>query len=227
MTVITIDPGHGRTTNRSPLDPAFYEGTSNYLFALELKRELEKYDGVFVYLTRTSIDEDPSLEERGRMAVNFGSDVFLSIHSNASSDPAAYGVEGFYSVNTPEARGLLEGLCNAVKLHLPSSKIRRVTTKTDGGEDYYGVLRSSAGVKYSMLIEQGFHTNAGELACLSSDEWRRTVAELQARVFSDFFKLTKSTDIKPPVVDEKAERIARIRYYLNKIEQELDLLAQS
>lgn len=222
--VITIDPGHGRTANRSPLDPDFYEGTSNYLFALELKRQLEGYGGVTVYLTRSGVDDDPSLEARGRMAVENGSDVFLSIHSNASSDPSAYGVEGFYSTKTPEAKGLLEGLCNAVRMHLPSSKIRRVTTKLDGAEDYYGVLRSSAGVKYSMLIEQGFHTNAGELACLSSADWRRTVAELQGRVFSDFFGLKKATAESDPTQNE---RIERIRYSIRKILAELDAMAQS
>lgn len=218
MLVITIDPGHGRTTNRSPLDPDFYEGTSNFLFAVELKRELETYRDVTVYLTRSTVDDDPSLEARGRAALENGSDVFLSVHSNASSDPSAYGVEGFYSVKTPEAKGLLEGLCNAVKIHLPSSKVRRVTTKLNNGEDYYAVLRSSAGVKYSMLIEQGFHTNAGELACLDSADWRRTVAELQARVFSDFFGLTKREEI---LIPPNKEAVARLNYLMMKMHEEL------
>lgn len=224
MTVITIDPGHGRATNRSPLDPTFFEGTSNYLFALELKRELERYEDVTVYMTRASVDDDPSLDARGRMAVENGSDVFLSIHSNASSNPSAYGVEGFFSVKTPEARALLEELCNAVKLNLPDSRIRRVTTKLSGDEDYYGVLRSSAGVKYSMIIEQGFHTNAGELECINSEEWRRTVAELQAKVFSDFFGLTKKEEAPEVTVKERTERI---REYLQMIAEELDAIDQS
>ncbi len=224
MLRITLDPGHGASTNASPLDPSFTEGRSNYLFALVLKSELEKYEDVEVFITRNDVKDDPSLEERGKFALENQSDVFLSIHSNASSDPSAYGVEGYYSVKTPSARGLLEGLCNAVKMNIPDSKVRRVTTKLSGGEDYYGVLRASSGVKYSMLIEQGFHTSPRELSYIASERWRINVAALQARVFSDFFGLKKKEEQKPeeepeipqPSKDRK-EALASIVYHAQKI----------
>ena len=45
-----------------------------------------------------------------------------------------------------------------------------------------------------MLIEQGFHTNSKELACIRLDEWHKVVAKGQAQVFADFFGLKlKST----------------------------------
>lgn len=195
MLKIMLDPGHGAYTNRSPLDGTFYEGTNNYKFALALREALLAYEGVEVLITRNSVNEDPAHETRGKMAVSEVCDVFLSIHSNASTDPSAYGVEGFYSVKTPKARDLLEGLCNVVRNNLPRSKVRRIATKLNGsGKDYYGVLRNSAGVKYSMLIEQGFHTNAGELACIRLDEWHKVVAGQQAEVFSDFFGLKKKKE---------------------------------
>ena len=189
MLKIMLDPGHGQYGNQSPLDKTFYEGTNNYKFALVLKDALLAYEGVEVYMTRNSIADDPSLADRGKMAVTKGCDVFLSIHSNAASATSAYGVEGYYSVKTPNAYNLLAGLCHAAKDNLPTPKIRRVVTKTSNGADYYGVLRNSEGVKYSMLIEQGFHTNAGELACIRKDEWRKKVAKQQAKVFADFFGL--------------------------------------
>lgn len=198
MLKIVLDPGHGKTTNRSPLDSSFAEGANNYLFALALKDALLEYEGTEVILTRNTIDEDPSLSSRGKMAVSTGADVFLSLHSNASVDSSAYGVEGFYSVKTPMAKGLLEGLCNVVRLNLPASKVRRVTTKLSGGEDYYGVLRASNGVPFSALIEMGFHTNPKELACIRLDEWHQVVAEGMAEVVSDFFKLEKK---KAPVIE--------------------------
>lgn len=188
MLKIMLDPGHGQYDNRSPLDSSFCEGTNNYKFALVLKDALLAYEGVEVYMTRNSIAENPSLADRGKMAVTKGCDVFLSIHSNAAT-AAAYGVEGYYSIKTPEAYNLLAGLCNVCKDNLPGSKVRRVVTKVSDGADYYGVLRNSVGVKYSMLIEQGFHTNAGELACIRKDEWHKKVAEQQAKVFADFFGL--------------------------------------
>lgn len=222
--IITIDPGHGRTTNRSPLDPEFYEGTSNFLFALQLKAALESYENVTVYMTRETVNDDPSLEARGRMAVENGSDVFLSVHSNASSNATAYGVEGYLSVKTPEARPLLEGLCHVVRNNLPGSKVRRVTVKLDGDNDYYGVLRASAGVKYSMLIEQGFHTNPDELPYIRDEDWRRTVAEQQASVFADKFGLAKKQETPSVTVRERTERI---RGYLALIGEELDAIDQS
>ena len=69
-----------------------------------------------------------------------------------------------------------------------------VTKTNSNGTDYYGVIRSSADVKYSMLIEQGFHTNARELACIKLDEWHKKIAEKQAQVFADFFKLKKKSE---------------------------------
>lgn len=213
MLKIMLDPGHGQYGNQSPLDKNFYEGTNNFKFALALKEALLAYEGVEVYLTRNSITDDPSLPDRGNLALTKGCDVFLSIHSNAGAS-SAYGVEGFYSTKTPKAKGLLEGLCNAVRLNLPASKVRRVTTKTSGGSDYYGVLRSSAGVKYSMLIEQGFHTNKKELACIKLDEWHKVVAKKQAEVFADFFglKLKSKTHYRVQVgyfsVKKNAENLA-------------------
>lgn len=189
MLKIMLDPGHGQYENQSPLDKSFYEGTNNYKYALVLKEALLAYEGVEVYMTKNSIAENPSLADRGKMAGTKGCDVFLSIHSNAAT-AAAYGVEGYYSVKTPKARDLLSGLCNIVRNNLPASKVRRVVTKTNAnGTDYYGVLRSSADVKYSMLIEQGFHTNKKELACIRLDEWHKVVAKGQAQVFADFFGL--------------------------------------
>lgn len=193
MLKIMLDPGHGQYDNRSPVDGSFYEGTNNYKYALVLKEALLAYEGVEVYLTRNSITENPSLDQRGKMAVTKGCDVFLSIHSNAAT-AAAYGVEGYYSVKTTGAYKLLSELCHIVSNNLPKPKVRRVVTKTNSnGTDYYGVLRSSAGVKYSMLIEQGFHTNAAEVACIKRDDWHKKIAEKQAKAFADFFGLKLKT----------------------------------
>ena len=189
MLRMVLAPGHGQYDNRSPLDASFYVGTNNYLFALVLKEAILAYEGVEVSLTRNNITANPTLAERGNLAVANGADVFLSLHSNAYNNPSVYGVEGYYSINTPEVKGLLQGLCNVVRNNLPNSKVRKVTTKTSGGQDYYGVLRASAGVPYSALIEMGFHTNAKELACIRLDEWHQVVAEQMAKVFSDFFGL--------------------------------------
>ena len=111
-----------------------------------------------------------------------------------------------------------------VRNNLPGSKVRRVTVKLDGYNDYYGVLRASAGVKYSMLIEQGFHTNPDELPYIRDEDWRHTVAEQQAAVFADKFGLAKKQETPSVTVRERTERI---RGYLALIGEELDAIDQS
>lgn len=205
---ITLDPGHGQYTNSSPLNASFYEGKNNFFMAEYLKEALLGYEGVEVELTRGGIAEDPSLEERGKMAAGNGSTLFYSIHSNAFSDPSAYGVTGFYSVKTPEAKQLCEMLCAATAALLPGSKVRRVITKTlSGGRDYYGVLRASDGVCYSMLIEHGFHTNPDELEAISGDEWKRRWANATAAVIAEFFGLApKASEDNDEEYDGEAEK---------------------
>jgi N-acetylmuramoyl-L-alanine amidase len=44
-----------------------------------------------------------------------------------------------------------------------------------------------------MLIEQGFHTNAAEVACIKRDDWHKKIAEKQAKAFADFFGLKLKT----------------------------------
>ena len=90
--IIVLDAGHGQFGNRYPLLENTYEGTQNFKLAAKLKAELEAR-GFTVLLTRNRIEDDPSLEERGKLAGDNHAILFLSIHSNApgaASSPEAY-----------------------------------------------------------------------------------------------------------------------------------------
>jgi N-acetylmuramoyl-L-alanine amidase len=91
---IVIDPGHGGK------DPgASGHGVQESLLtldvALRLERLLKKTPGIDVTLTRRT-DEFVALEERTAIANRVQADLFLSIHANASRNPAANGVETYY-----------------------------------------------------------------------------------------------------------------------------------
>lgn len=96
--LICIDPGHYAGQNAVPVDQASYaEGDFTLELALELKRILKESCGITAYLTRESGSvsiggyTDGGLDSghislRGEYAE--GSDLFLSLHTNANLDHA-------------------------------------------------------------------------------------------------------------------------------------------
>jgi N-acetylmuramoyl-L-alanine amidase len=91
---IVIDAGHGGH------DPGAQSNGLNESelvldVALRLGMLLEAQPGIAVVLTRNT-DEFIPLEERTAMANREGADLFLSIHANASRQPAARGVETYF-----------------------------------------------------------------------------------------------------------------------------------
>jgi len=91
---IVIDPGHGGH------DPGAQGSSLNEAelvldVALRVEKLLQQIPGVEVILTRRT-DEYVPLPERTAIANREGADLFLSIHANASSTPAARGVETYF-----------------------------------------------------------------------------------------------------------------------------------
>ena len=92
--VIAIDPGHGGTDSGAA-HGTIKEKDVNLKIAKYLKTYLEQYDGVQVYMTR-STDTYLELSERVNNSVANGADVFISIHNNASSNTKTSGSMVFY-----------------------------------------------------------------------------------------------------------------------------------
>lgn len=92
---IVVDPGHG---GRDHGAPGYYKGVSEKKVALQIgKRLAEKIRSQLkcdVVMTRDS-DTYLSLEERTAIANTKNADLFISIHTNASPDHRAYGIETF------------------------------------------------------------------------------------------------------------------------------------
>lgn len=101
---IVIDPGHGGH-DTGTIGPTGLEEKNVVLdVGLRLRKLIERKMGCQVIMTR-STDTFIPLEERTAIANEYGADLFISIHANASRDPAARGVEVYYLnfTSDPEA----------------------------------------------------------------------------------------------------------------------------
>ena len=142
--VVVIDPGHGGTGDRNL--GAQYNGLSEKELTLKLantlKAELEKYDGITVYTTRTT-DTEVSLEDRAAYAKSVGADFVFSIHFNASSTHEFYGSEiwtsafGDYYVAGSNFGNILAAQWAELGLYQKGIKTRLGSS----GADYYGIIR--------------------------------------------------------------------------------------
>lgn len=224
ITKIVLDPGHGKTGNPAKVNGQwilkdFYEGTNNYQAVQILKEELEKYENVEIVVTRKSIDDNPSLAERGEMGRD--ADLFFSWHSNAVGSTNAYGVSSFSSVRR-NGRKICDDISKVVvdvfKANgAPNCYYRGYSQRKWSDSlpmvDYYGVLRNStlenptkavqgkepidSKCKQSIIIEHGFHTNPAEVAVLADPAKLRKIVEAEAKVIADYFDLKKKEDPKP------------------------------
>lgn len=211
MLKIVIDPGHYTGHNKGQ-SAGYYEGNAVYKLAQYLKDELQSgTDQIKVILTKSTMAENPSVSERGRIAVRNGATVFISLHTNAVGDVSkqekAYGVSVYRSLYLPDSEDLGKKLADAiVDVMAPVTGVtysRGVLTRksTTTGKDYYGVIRgavngagtmaqASAGtVKHAFIIEHGFHTNSRECAYLADDANLKKIARAEADIIKEHFGL--------------------------------------
>lgn len=205
---ITIDPGHVQGANVGVCN-GYREGTAMYYLAQELAAALGEYAGVQTVLTRRSLTDNPSLDARGKMAVQSGSEVFLSLHSDASANRNVRGVTVIRSLRRPDSVALGKALANAVNDVLGCGKSPYagndggVWTRphpSDGSLDYYGVIRASvtgANVKYAYLIEHSFHTNPTDCTQLDGASVRKRLADAEAAAIARYFGLHKGGSTAP------------------------------
>jgi N-acetylmuramoyl-L-alanine amidase len=150
---IVIDPGHGGH------DPGTLTAGSNEArlvldVALRLEKLLKKEPGLEVALTRRT-DVFIPLEQRTAIANREGADLFLSIHANASRDPAARGVETYFLsfASNPEAEAVAarENATSASDMHNLPSIVRAIAlnNKLDESRDLAALVQQSLTARLS------------------------------------------------------------------------------
>ena len=162
MIKIYVDQGHNpREYNTGAEGNGFYEQDITYEVGSILYRLLKNNPNFDPRLSRPTEDtilgtsNASSLTARVREANTWGADVFVSLHTNASPNPAANGTEALiYSRTSTEALGLAESILT--ELTQVSGLRNRGVIERPG---LYVLKRTSMP---AVLVEMGFITNRYE-----------------------------------------------------------------
>ena len=185
---VMIDPGHySDHVNQSPVDKSYYESATVWRLANKLVTALRNR-GVLVGITRTDIDENPGLVDRGHRAAGY--DLFVSIHTNATGNS-----QGSETANFPVCFVQVSGasteignrIGKALRPLFGASKYECYPVENANHQDYYGVLRGVAEVGTpGLIVEHGFHTCLANVRLLEQDSFLDQLAETDAQVIYDY-----------------------------------------
>lgn len=169
--VIVIDPGHGGSNLGAEYN-GITEKEANLQVAAAMKTELEKYEGVVVYVTRSS-DTDMDLVQRAAFARSVNADLILSLHFNMSEHHDLHGSEMWIS-----SQGALKTEAERfARIELKLLEEYGIETRgcftrmNENGEDYYGIIRESAKFNIpTVIIEHCYLDRMEEAIFYDSNE---------------------------------------------------------
>ncbi|ACX51628.1 N-acetylmuramoyl-L-alanine amidase [Ammonifex degensii KC4] len=165
---IALDPGHGGS-DPGAIGPTGYQEKGFTLAVARLLAAELRSRGAQVLLTRDR-DVDVGLYARAAMANDWGADVFLSIHADASFNSSARGISTWYRREgaTAEDRRLAQCLQEALVKELGLADRGLFTAN-------FVVLRESS--MPAALVEIGFISNSDEEALLRTPEFQARAAK--------------------------------------------------
>ncbi|MDD6572015.1 MAG: N-acetylmuramoyl-L-alanine amidase [Thermoflexaceae bacterium] len=191
--VIVIDPGHGGSQKGAEYN-GLLEKDINMVVAKTMAEELEKYDGVKVYLTHDSPEDEMSIKERAEFADKVEADYFFCIHFNASGNHNFYGAETWvtsYGRYYAEMYAFSEILLQEFEEMGIYNRGIKTKLETDG-TDYYGVLRRGAEFDIPAVIIEHCHMDNPEDSQFLSEEALIRFGELDAVAAAKFLGLKSS-----------------------------------
>lgn len=188
--VIMIDPGHGGANMGGQFN-TLDEKNLTMVTAAAMKEELEKYEGVQVYLTREA-DVDVPLALRADLAENVGADYLISLHYNMSENHNLYGAEVWIpSVGANYAKGYSLGNLFLDEFDTYGLFRRGVKTRVSSrGKDYYGVIRAASELGIpSILVEHCHLDNPVDKPVYNSIESLQAFGRSDATAVAKYFGL--------------------------------------
>lgn len=201
---IVIDPGHGGE-NLGADHNGYLEKDMSLIVAESMRDELEKYEGIEVYMTRTE-DVDMSLEERVDYAEDVGADFFFCLHFNMSSEHDMYGAECWISAYGENyARGMDFSKIEMRALTDLGLYDRGIKTRLGNKGNYYGVLRMAdlAGIP-AVIIEHCHLDNVNDEPFYDHHDWLVKYGKLDATAVAMYYGL-KSEELGVDYSDQTYE----------------------
>ncbi len=205
--VVVLDPGHGGSEPGASAN-GLVEKNLNLSVALACKSELEQYNGVTVYMTR-STDVTVGLKERADKAKAWGADIFVSLHMN-SATASANGVEVYYPNPNYNLKVHEEGKKLAAQIqqqlvslglydrHIKEDPSTVNGTYPDGSKvDGYQVIRYNKlnGIP-GIIVEHAFLSNSNDAAKLRDPDFIRRLGIADATGIAKYFNLSKGISVK-------------------------------
>lgn len=188
--VIVIDPGHGGE-NLGAEYGDYTEKEMTLIVAQAMKEELEKYEGVTVYLTRTG-DEDLTLDERCEYAKSVDADFLFCLHFNMSKYHTLFGAECWVSAfGEAYSKGFSFASIEIEMLQELGLYSRGIKTRlNDEGIDYYGIIRHSVEREMPcVLIEHCHLDQENDKPFYDHDEKLKEFGRLDATAVAKYFNL--------------------------------------
>ena len=197
--LVCLDPGHHlKSVNRSP-DGTYYEWEFAQDVADRAERMIARIPGLDCIKTKEKDTYPTSLQ--GRVETAQGSDLFLSIHSNAfgSGWTSPRGV-GYYVYPGRNYR-------LAQKARMIGQYILPFNDRGIRERNFY-VLRETT--MPSLLYEFGFHTNRDDVELLKLDSTRQACAEVVVRTACMFLGIEYVEDDAMRHIVVSGDRLGRI-----------------
>ncbi len=179
--IIIIDAGHGGEDCGAVGVTGVYEKDLNLIIAKEIG-ELLSDEGYAVVYTRQDdrllyrenenikgLRKISDLKNRCKIAAEYPSALFISIHMNSYSNAKYSGLQVYYSPDSEDSRILAATIQNSVKDSLQTDNNRKIKK----GEGLY-VLENVENT--AVLIECGFLTNPLECEKLSEKEYQKSLS---------------------------------------------------
>ena len=183
---IVIDPGHGGSDSGAVGPTGLAEKTATLAVSKKVKSLLEA-SGARVVMTReTDVDVyGPNASDRQELQARVnvgeytpGANIFVSIHCNAFSNPAAKGMETYYYPSSPRGEQL------ATYIYYELLKDGGLAGRGVRTANFYVMKHSSMP---ATLLELAFITNPREEKLLGDDKYQMTLAKAIVRGISHYF----------------------------------------
>jgi N-acetylmuramoyl-L-alanine amidase len=156
--VVVLDPGHGGKNLGAQFN-GYIEKDMNVIVAHAMRAELEKYEGIVVYLTHEDGEDDMNLKERAEFAADKNADFMFALHFNMSETGILYGAEVWVSAfDEFYARGHAFGQIQMAAFREMGLFDRGIKTRINNSdEDYYGIIRESRSLGINTVLLEFCH----------------------------------------------------------------------
>lgn len=188
--IVVIDPGHGGENLGGEYED-YTEKDMTLIVANAMKEELEQYEGITVYLTRTD-DTELSLEERAEFAKSVNADFLYCLHFNLSEHHTLFGAECWVSAfGENYSKGYSFASIEMDMLTETGLYSRGIKTRLNSsGIDYYGIIRASTERDIPcVLIEHCHLDEENDKPFYDHDEKLKEFGRLDATAVAKYFRL--------------------------------------